>query len=340
MTSKTRALELRVGILIAVALVVLGGFIFVLGNFSLGKGYELAVDFDFSGNLQPGAPVKVSGIKVGKVEDVIFMGGQLDPDVNRRVQVRAKLWLQERASDAVRENAKFYVSTAGVLGEQYVEIAPGSWDRPALGPDKKVVGENPPRTDLIISQLYEFLSSTTAILNDDKDLLRNLLKNSSEAVATLDQLLVDNRAQLSKLIVSSAQLADEASGLISDVRKGLGDPHVIGRSLGHAEQTLAGAERAMNELTPRAAHLLDEGTRVTGLITQERVERILAAADSATGLITKAKALVTNVDGMVTDLRAGKGTAGALLVRDELYADIKEMVRDLKRNPWKFLWKE
>lgn len=39
-------------------------------------------------------------------------------------------------------------------------------------------------------------------------------------------------------------------------------------------------------------------------------------------------------------LKGGKGTAGALLARDELYDDLKEMVRDLKRNPWKFLWRE
>ena len=43
---------------------------------------------------------------------------------------------------------------------------------------------------------------------------------------------------------------------------------------------------------------------------------------------------------MVTDLRAGKGTAGALLARDELYSDLRELIRDLKRNPWKFFWKE
>ena len=54
----------------------------------------------------------------------------------------------------------------------------------------------------------------------------------------------------------------------------------------------------------------------------------------------KAGGLIDNVDGMVTDLRAGKGTAGALLVREELYADLRELIRDLKRNPWKFFWKE
>ena len=38
--------------------------------------------------------------------------------------------------------------------------------------------------------------------------------------------------------------------------------------------------------------------------------------------------------------RKGKGTAGALLVDQQIYDDLKELVRDLKRNPWKFFWKE
>jgi phospholipid/cholesterol/gamma-HCH transport system substrate-binding protein len=39
-------------------------------------------------------------------------------------------------------------------------------------------------------------------------------------------------------------------------------------------------------------------------------------------------------------VRKGKGTAGALLVDPQIYDDLKELVRDLKRNPWKFFWKE
>jgi len=50
--------------------------------------------------------------------------------------------------------------------------------------------------------------------------------------------------------------------------------------------------------------------------------------------------LLDNANGIVSDLRAGKGTAGALLSRDELYSDLRELIRDLKRNPWKFFWKE
>ena len=39
-------------------------------------------------------------------------------------------------------------------------------------------------------------------------------------------------------------------------------------------------------------------------------------------------------------VRAGRGTVGALLMDEEIYDDLQEMVRDLKHNPWKFFWRE
>jgi phospholipid/cholesterol/gamma-HCH transport system substrate-binding protein len=335
-----RALELKVGLLIVTDAAILAGFIFVLGAWSVGKGYNVYVDFTFSGNLQPGAPVKVSGIKVGKVDDVSFLGGQLDEKSGRRVQVRVKAWVEERVRDAIREDAEFFVNTQGVLGEQYLEIVPGSHERPPLGADKIVVGVDPPRTDLIVARLYEFLDSTTKLLSDDKDLIRDLLKNSASAVSELNTLLVENRAELGELIRSSARFADEGAGLLHDVRGGLGDARAVGRLIAGVEATLTSARGSIDALTPRAVRFLDEGTRVAGLVTEPRLERVLAAADQGGALLGRSLPLVDNLNGMLTDLRAGKGTAGALLARDELYADIKEMVRDLKRNPWKFLWKE
>jgi len=197
--AKERGLEFKVGVLIVGALAILGAFVFLLGNFSLGKGFRLYVDYNFSGNIQPGAPVKVSGIKVGKVEDVLFFGGRVDPKTNRRVQVRLKVWVQERVRETLRADAEFFVNTAGVLGEQYLEIAPGSHDKPPLDPSVPVVGVDPPRTDLIVARLYEFLDQVTIILHEDKDLIRDVLKNSSTAIRELSALLVENREAIGKL---------------------------------------------------------------------------------------------------------------------------------------------
>ena len=64
--ARERGLEFKVGLLILISAAILVGFIFVLGNFSLRSGFEVHVDFDYVGSLRAGAPVKVSGIKVGR----------------------------------------------------------------------------------------------------------------------------------------------------------------------------------------------------------------------------------------------------------------------------------
>jgi phospholipid/cholesterol/gamma-HCH transport system substrate-binding protein len=338
---RTRALEFKVGLLIVIAAVLLIGFIIVLGNFAFGSGYTLYVDFDFAGDLKPGAPVKVSGIKVGKVKKVEFMGGNIDPVTGRRVQVRTEVWLEERVRESLRQDAEFYVNTAGVLGEQYLEIVPGGdYERPPLEPGSILVGNSPPRTDLIASRLYEVLDSVSAVLRDDRDVIRNVLANSASAVHELDQLLRDNRESMGALISSANDLAREASVTLNKVNQGLDDPRLITKTIRDADQLLVTANRSLDTLTPAVKTLVDDATRVTGIVTENRVDRAIAVADRAATAATKAGGLIDNVNALVVDVRQGKGTAGALLVREEIYADLREMIRDLKRNPWKFFWKE
>lgn len=338
---RDRGTEFKVGLLILVGLVVFAGFIFLLGNFSFRSGYTLHVDYDFSGNIQPGAPVKVSGIKVGKVEEVAFLAGKVDPATGRRVQVRLDVWVEDRIRDAVRQDAEFFINTSGVLGEQYLEIVPGDdYARPPLGEGATVRGVDPPRTDLIIARLYVVLDSLSSVLTDERDFIRNLLVNGAGVVGELNTLLAENRAELGALIASGGDLAGQAAITLGKVNQGLDDPAVIGRAVRHADAVLVSANSALTDLNPPARSLLGELTRVARSITDERIERTIRVADGAVGATGKATRLIENVDGMVGDLRKGKGTAGALLVREEVYADLREMIRDLKRNPWKFFWKE
>lgn len=336
---RDRGLEFKVGLLIVGALVILGGFVFILGNFSLEKGFTIYVDYNFSGNIHPGAPVKVSGIKVGKVKDVKYLGGEIDEATGERVYVRLEVWIEERVRPSIKKDAEFYINTAGVLGEQYLEIVPGDDDQAVAGGDV-LRGTDPPRTDLIVSRLYDVLDSLSAVLRDDRDLIKKLLSNSASAVDELNTFLVDNRSEMGELVVSANRLANEASDVLEKVDKGMGDPQVIARTIRDADRLLVSADRSINEVTPPAKALLIDAKRVTGTLTEERFDRALRVADRAVAVAGKAGGLIDNVDGMVTDLRKGKGTAGALLVREEVYADLREMLRDLKRNPWKFFWKE
>jgi phospholipid/cholesterol/gamma-HCH transport system substrate-binding protein len=209
---RERGLEFKVGLMIAVSAVILVGFIFILGNFSLRSGFKLYVDFDYIGALQPGAPIKVSGIKVGKVADVEFIGGKIDPKTNRRVQVRVTAWIEDRVRESIRRDAEFFINTAGVLGEQYLEIVPGkAFDQPPIEAGTIVFDEaqvhDPPRTDLVVARLYDVLEGVSAVLRDERDGIKNLIKNGAQAVTEVNTLLVQNREQLGQLITEGAQLS-------------------------------------------------------------------------------------------------------------------------------------
>jgi phospholipid/cholesterol/gamma-HCH transport system substrate-binding protein len=340
-----RGLEFKVGLLIVVSTAILLAFVFILGNYSLRSGFHIYVDYDYVGALQAGAPIKVSGIKVGKVSDIEFVGGKLDPKLNKRVQVRVTAWIENRAHDSIRSDAEFFINTAGVLGEQYLEIVPGhDWDHPPVADDAVLHGlpwvHDPPRTDLVVARLYEVLDGVSSVLHDDRDAIKHLLANGASAVAEINKLLVERREQLGDLIASTADVAKEAKITLTKINAGLGDGRPVANLIADADGTLKAAQSSLTTLTPPAQTFMADATRVTGLITEQRIDKAIDAADKAATAAGKAGGLIDNVNGMVTDLRAGKGTAGALLVKDDLYSDIRELLRDLKRNPWKFFWKE
>ena len=58
----------------------------------------------------------------------------------------------------------------------------------------------------------------------------------------------------------------------------------------------------------------------------------------ATGRISMQPATLLAIQS--AHIKKGEGTVGALLMDEEVYDNVQEMVRDLKHNPWKFLWRE
>jgi phospholipid/cholesterol/gamma-HCH transport system substrate-binding protein len=341
-----RGLEYKVGLLILASSAILVSFLFILGNYSLRSGFTIYVDYNYVGSLQAGAPIKLSGIKVGKVKAVELHGGQPDPAIGgKRVQVRVTAWVEDRVADSIRGDAEFFINTAGVLGEQYLEIVPGvDWTHPPIKPDTIVHDEHfvhdPPRTDLVVARLYEVLDGVSGVLRDDRDQIKNLLANGAGALAELNLLLADNRPQIGALIGEATTFAKQATTTLDRVNAGLGDGKPVASLIANADAALVTARSSLQTLTPPASGFLIDATRVTGLVTDQRLGAVDRALDSATTAAGRAGTLLDNTNAVVTDLRAGKGTAGALLSRDELYSDLRELIRDLKRNPWKVFWKE
>ena len=271
---------------------------------------------------------------------VRYLGGEIDPDTGKRVQVRVVAWIEERVQQSIRQNAEFFINTQGVLGEQYLEIQPGSWDKPPLDAAHTVAGVNPPRTDLIVARLYEFLDSITGLLKDDKDVIRDFLQSGASVVRTLDELLKANKVQIAHLLGNIDALSREAAQLMVALRSGVGDGATLRATLANVEALSAAVRRDIDPLLQKAQKALDGVDRATSVVGPAEREKLVRALDELVSVGNKADRLAGDAAALVGDLRQGKGTAGALLVDPQLYDDLKEMVRDLKRNPWKFFWKE
>lgn len=56
-------------------------------------------------------------------------------------------------------------------------------------------------------------------------------------------------------------------------------------------------------------------------------------------VLTEVQDLARSFDEGITRVKNKEGTVGKLLYQDEIYNDLRDMVQDLKKHPWKLFWK-
>ena len=159
-------------------------------------------------------------------------------------------------------------------------------------------------------------------------------------VRTLDDLLKTNKQQIGHLLGNVDALSREAAQLLGAIRAGVGDAGTLKRTLGNIEALSASIRRDIDPLIAKAKKALDGVDNLTSVVGPGEKKKLQQALDELVTVGDKAEHIATDAQALVADIKKGKGTAGALLVENQIYDDLKEMVRDLKRNPWKFFWKE
>jgi phospholipid/cholesterol/gamma-HCH transport system substrate-binding protein len=124
-----RNIEILVGgfvLLGFVALVFLALKAANLGSFSASSGsYAVSAKFDNIGGLKPNAAVKSAGVVVGRVEAINFD--------DKTYQARVSVSLDSRYN--FPKDSSLKILTAGLLGEQYLGLEPGSEEKNLAGGD-------------------------------------------------------------------------------------------------------------------------------------------------------------------------------------------------------------
>ena len=344
---KSISLEARVGLLVLVALVMLGAFVFVLGGVRLSDGYPIYIDFNNPGSVQAGAPVRIGGVKVGRVEDVRYMGGRLDPATGRHPLVRLRISIDREIEDTVHDDALFYVTSQGVLGEQFVAIDPGTSEHPVLPEGSIVQGVDPPRLDLALALGYELLEDLVEGVRSRRDELAGLMDDIVTLVHIIRDLLEGNREDIDHIVDQVSTAVDEGVALLRGARETYVEGPQPRRILSRVEHLVGTLDREAGPLLSDARDVATSARDTLAAIGPEERADLQETIHSAHRIATEVETATGDVRGLVTDaqeivhhVRSGEGTIGALLMDEEIYDDLQEMIRDLKHNPWKFFWRE
>ncbi|HSF20348.1 MAG TPA: MlaD family protein [Vicinamibacteria bacterium] len=336
--------ELRVGIVVAIALIVAmattiyvtreGGLPFLGGQYTV---YSYLRDVN---GLKAGAPIHLSGVEVGSVRHVEFAG----PDAP--APVRVMLNIRTEVQDRITSNSLVMVGSLGVLGEKMLDIDPG----PPGGVPIEDQGTVPGQAEG--DPIKGIISDASTTMRDVRDLARDLQSGEGTLGALLkreelyqklleligkaeDVFVALDRMEgtFGKMIHDPAiydnlnELTENMKSLVTSIETGDG---ALGR-LVHDESMGRSVKQAtanLESLTRR----VDQGEGTLGALVRDRA--LYDRLDSLSG----------NFDSISARLERGDGTAGQLLHDRALYEnlnataiELKGLLADIRQDPKKYL---
>jgi phospholipid/cholesterol/gamma-HCH transport system substrate-binding protein len=117
---KENYMETAVGIFVIIGIVCVGYLAIKLGKMEvLGSNtYPLNARFESTSGLKIGASVEMAGVQIGQVETI-----SLDPE-SKMALVRVKI----QDGITLKEDVIASVTTAGLIGDKYINLSPGGSD--------------------------------------------------------------------------------------------------------------------------------------------------------------------------------------------------------------------
>jgi phospholipid/cholesterol/gamma-HCH transport system substrate-binding protein len=207
--------ETKVGLLFVISIAMVAAFAWYLGVLNpFSSAHEIDIGYNFAGGIEVGSKVRVMGIAVGKVVDIKFDPSMKMPD-GEEVKLRIRIRVDKDAFQTVRKDSRFYINLAGVIGEKYVEVTPGSASSPMLEPGAFVRGEDPPRIDQLISQGYGLAGKILEMVEKNEGSVTDTLVKMNNLVSNLNKTLV----LLEKLSQNQkyARIVDDVATITSDL---------------------------------------------------------------------------------------------------------------------------
>jgi phospholipid/cholesterol/gamma-HCH transport system substrate-binding protein len=339
--------EMRVGAFVLAGLIIVGAVIFLIGEQK--RAFESKVEFHTSfgdvQGLRAGAPVRLGGVDIGTVSRVAHADDPADP----RLYVDMKVVRREAAR--IKQDTLAKISNKGLLGDKMIELVGGSASAPPVPAGGVIRGEEPADFTNLFSQVGILAQHAETILNN--------LEVTSRALAD-QQMHDDLRASMHSVNVILKEVAD-GHGYVHKLLADPSESERISRLVNSFENAVTEMQATAAEAHRVVAHVNSGPGFAHELFYGERGQDALAQFGNAAGEVAASLRSVREGDGLahsilyggdrtsrelsqnmdaisgdlrqiMADLRAGKGTLGALLVDPSVYEDIKVVLGNVQRN--------
>lgn len=319
-----RLSELRVGLLLLLALAVLVLVIFaVSGDLKVpgfGQTTIVRTEMPSVDGLRKGAEVRLSGKKIGSVKEIRFsnqLPSSKDAANNIEIIMEIDGKLDGRpAVERIRTDSVATLKTAGVLGDNVIDITPGTSNGNAINNGDRINSQAQ-------KSVGDILNATNAAINnflnvsDDIKVITGRLKDGS---GTAGKFLKDET-----LYLSLDRTVRQAETLLSSIREGDGTfSRLINDSALYEQVTNTVTQlRGISDQINNQLEGKGKGT-IGKLIKDDEVY------NKANALIAKANDISTKLDNVMLKIESGEGNLGKLIKDEQLYADARVTIEKLK----------
>ncbi len=337
---RTRSLawsELKLGVLTIAALAIAGTtIVLVMGGRGFAwQRYWLKTRFTNVAGLKSGSPVRVAGMEVGSVSEVVFSGAEVDVvfQVNRSVR------------DRITTNSSATLGSVSLLGSAAVDITASSGGTPI--PEWGYVPQG---------RAAALLADVTDQAGRGINELTGLITDLRAGRGTAGKLLTDDQlyAQLNRFVTSAGDLTQGIKQGRGSLGKLINDPKTadtLNAALGNIEQMtrqLNAGEGSLGKLLRDDAFSKSLTSATTNLDTLvgklNRGEGTAGKLFTDPAVFNQLNSLTQRLDQLIARLNDGEGTAGQLLKDKQLYeningavADLRTLIANINKDPRKYL---
>ena len=285
------------------AFVVISGLLFAVVLFMIGERrmlfedrYTLYTEFDRLGPLEPGAIVRVAGLNAGEVTAIEVPRSPAE-------KFRVKMEIREDLRGLIRTDSVATAQTEGLVGGIHINIASGTEAAPQVLED----GTIPGRELFGMADLLQQTSETVALINETVERLSGDLEKAIQRVAMTTEdahvLLTDITPEIKALATNGARISADTQAMVARVNSGEG---TLGKLINDDS-----VYRQVQELTQEAGAVMTNVRQVT-----DEARRAIADFRSEDG----------PAQGMFADVKVTLSQAR------EVTADMADNMEALKHN--------